>query len=117
MTLLIEMVVNPAMNRAELLQGLLASKALHRTFSPSKRLMRILRPIVEPTPGLLTVGVADLLHAARYEESRSYRAQPIFRLGRKPAKADDCDYIHDRKRENAELARRSSRRMGFFSHL
>jgi len=44
------------------LQGLLASKALHRPFSPSKRLMQILCPIVEPTPGLLTVGVADLLH-------------------------------------------------------
>src|SRR5271170_4110187 len=45
------------------------------------------------------------------EQIIEYRAQPIFRLGRKAAKADDRDYIHDRKRENAQLASRRNRRM------
>jgi len=44
------------------LQHLHASNPLHRPFSSSKRLMRILRAIVEPTTDLLAIGVADLFH-------------------------------------------------------
>jgi hypothetical protein len=47
MPLLIEMVVDLGVNRAELLQRLRTSKPLHRPLSSSKRLVRILRPIVE----------------------------------------------------------------------
>src|SRR5271155_3097268 len=39
--------------------------------SPSKRLMRILRAIVEPTTNLVAIGVADLLHR------RGVRAKPV----------------------------------------
>ena len=62
MVFLIEMVVDLSMNGAEFLQRLRASKPLHGPFSSSKRLMRILRAIVEPTTDLVAVGVADLFH-------------------------------------------------------
>src|SRR5271165_5318829 len=39
-----------------------ASKPLHGPFSSSKRPMRILRAIVEPTTDLVAVGIADLFH-------------------------------------------------------
>src|SRR5208337_703620 len=65
MALLIEMVVDLGVNRAELLQRLRTSKPLHRPFSSSKRLMRILRAIVEATTDLLAIGVADLFHRRR----------------------------------------------------
>jgi isopentenyl diphosphate isomerase/L-lactate dehydrogenase-like FMN-dependent dehydrogenase len=39
-----------------------ASEPLHRSLSSSKRLMRILRPIVEPTTYLIAIGLADLFH-------------------------------------------------------
>jgi hypothetical protein len=44
------------------LQRLQASKALHGALSSLKRLMRILRAIVESVTDLLAIGVADLLH-------------------------------------------------------
>src|SRR5271165_1276135 len=47
------------------------SKPLHGPFSSSKRLMRILRAIVEPTTDLLEIGVADLFHR------RGIRAKPV----------------------------------------
>jgi hypothetical protein len=56
MALLIELVVHLGMNRAELLQRLLTSKALHRPFASPKRLMRILCAIVEPTADLVLLG-------------------------------------------------------------
>ena len=56
MALLIELVVYLGMNRAELLQRLLTSKALHRPFASPKRLMRILCAIVEPTADLVLLG-------------------------------------------------------------
>jgi hypothetical protein len=62
MTLLIEMVVNLGVNRAELLQRLGTSKPLHRSFSSSKRLVRILRPIVEAATDLVPIGGTDLFH-------------------------------------------------------
>ena len=65
MVLPIEMVVDLGVNCAELLQRLHALKSLHRPFASSKRLMRILRAIVEPTADLLTIGVADLIHRRR----------------------------------------------------
>jgi len=62
MPLLIEMVVDLGVNRAELLQRLRTSKPLHRPLSSSKRLVRILRPIVEAAPDLVPIGVAQLFH-------------------------------------------------------
>ena len=62
MALLIEMVVDLGVNRAELLQRLHTSKPLHRPLSSSKRLMRILRPIVEAATDLVSIGSADLFH-------------------------------------------------------
>src|SRR5208337_5112189 len=62
MALLIEMVVDLGVNRAELLQRLRTSKPLHRSFSSSKRLVRILRPIVEAAADLVPIGVAQLFH-------------------------------------------------------
>jgi hypothetical protein len=62
MPLLIEMIVDLGVNRAELLQRLHTSKPLHRPLSSSKRLMRILRPIVEAATDLVPIGVAQLFH-------------------------------------------------------
>src|SRR5208337_4775369 len=62
MALLIEMVVDLGVNRTEFLQRLHVSKALHGALSSSKRLMRILRAIVDPATDLLAIGVADLFH-------------------------------------------------------
>ena len=44
---------------------------LHGPFSSSKRLMRILGAIVEPTTGLPAIGVADLFHR------RGITAKPV----------------------------------------
>jgi hypothetical protein len=44
------------------LQRLRASEPLHGVLWSSKRLMRILRAIVEPTTNLVAVGIADLFH-------------------------------------------------------
>jgi hypothetical protein len=46
------------------LQRLHTSKPLHRAFAPPKRLMRILRSIVEPTADLVPIGGANFFHAA-----------------------------------------------------
>jgi transposase len=42
--------------------GVVIDGAVHGPFSSSKRLMRILRAIVEPTTDLLAIAVADLFH-------------------------------------------------------
>jgi hypothetical protein len=60
MALLIEMVVDLSMNRAEFLQRLRASKPLHSALSSSKRLMRVLRPVIEAATDLVAVGIAYL---------------------------------------------------------
>ena len=63
---MVELVVHLGMNRAEPLQRLHASKALHGPFASSKRLMRILYAIVEPTPKLVPLGSnTDLVHRRR----------------------------------------------------
>src|SRR5208282_2859013 len=71
MPLLIEMVVDLGVNRAELLQRLRTSKPLHRPLSSSKRLVRILRPIVETATDLVPIGGADLFHR------RGIRTKPV----------------------------------------
>ena len=71
MPLLIEMIVDLGVNRAELLQRLQAPKALHRSLSSPKWLMRVLGPIVEAATDLVPIGVADLLHR------RGIRPTPI----------------------------------------
>jgi hypothetical protein len=66
------MVVDAGMNLAELLQCLRASKPLHGSHSSSKRLMRILRAIVQPIADLLVIGVADLI-----THRRGISAEPV----------------------------------------
>ena len=62
MPLLIEMVMDLGVYRAELLQRLLTSKPLHRPLLSSKRLARILRLIVETATNLVPICGADLIH-------------------------------------------------------
>jgi hypothetical protein len=62
MPLLIKMIVDLSVNRTEFLKRLQASKALHRSLSSSKRLMRVLRPIVEAATDLVPIGGTDLIH-------------------------------------------------------
>ena len=71
MALLVKVVVDLGVNRAEFLQGLHAAKPLHSPLSSSKWLMRILRPIVEPSTNLLSIADADLFHC------RGIGAEPI----------------------------------------
>src|SRR5271166_562470 len=65
MALLIEKVADLGVNRTEFLLRLHASKALHGALSSSKRLMRILRAIVESATDFLAIGIADLFHRRR----------------------------------------------------
>jgi hypothetical protein len=62
MPLLIKMIVDLSVNRTEFLKRLQASKALHRSLSSSKRLMRVLRPIVEAATDLVPIGGTDCIH-------------------------------------------------------
>jgi hypothetical protein len=65
------MVVDLGVNRTKFLQRHQTSKTLHGALSSSKRLMRILSPIVEPAIDLLPTGVADLSHR------RGVSAKPV----------------------------------------
>jgi hypothetical protein len=58
------------------LQRLRASKPLDNALSSSKRLMRILRPVVEAATDLVAVGIADLFVAAQYEQNPSVTIFP-----------------------------------------
>ena len=49
-------------NRGEFLQRPPTSKSLHRSFSSTERLVRILRPIVETATGLMVGAAADRRH-------------------------------------------------------
>ena len=69
--LVIEMVVNRDMDCGEFLQGLSVSKSRHRPFPPSKREIRVLGPVVQPAPALLTSWISEHLHG------RSIRRQRI----------------------------------------
>ena len=62
MSLQVEMVMDGSMNGDELLQTSHTTKAQHRPFSSSKRLVRILASVVLPAPGFLLVRIADDLH-------------------------------------------------------
>jgi hypothetical protein len=55
------------------------SKELHGSFSSSKWLLRILRPIVEPTTNLVTVGVVDLFHRCGMQ----FAISPVVRAAAK----------------------------------
>ena len=59
---LVEMVVDGGMDRTEFLKGVHPSKPRHSPLSSSERLVRILRPVVQPAAGFLKIGIADLLH-------------------------------------------------------
>ena len=71
MALLIEMILDLGVNRAESLQRLHTSKPLHRALSSSKRLMRILRPVVEAATDLVPIGGANFFHR------RGIRTKPV----------------------------------------
>ena len=80
MPLLIEMVMDLRVYRAELLQRLHTSKPLHRPLSSSERLMRILRPIVEAATDPVSI-CADLIHRRRIRAKSSvtiFRGGPYF---------------------------------------
>jgi hypothetical protein len=66
MPLLIKVIVDLSVDRAELLQRLRASKPQHRSFSSSKWLVRVLRPIVAAATDLVPIGGdSDLVHRRR----------------------------------------------------
>ncbi len=50
------------MGGGEFLQGLYIPELLHRSFSSSERLVRILSAIVEPPTTLLIGSIADFFH-------------------------------------------------------
>ena len=70
MALHIEVVSDLIVNRTDFLQRLHTSKPLHRSFASSKRLMRILRPIVEATTYLVPIRNSDLVHCRRISPKR-----------------------------------------------
>jgi len=61
---LVEMVVNRGVDGDELLQTSRSSEAEHGSLSSSKRQVRILGSIVQPTTCLLAICVADDLHGS-----------------------------------------------------
>jgi hypothetical protein len=63
----IEVVSNLVVNSAELLQHPHTSRPLHRSFSSSKRLMRILRPAVETATDLVPIRDSNFIHRRRIE--------------------------------------------------
>ncbi len=67
MTFLVEMVVDRGMDCAEFLKGVHRSKPRLGPLSSSERLVRILRPVVQPAAGFLDIGIADLLHRGAVE--------------------------------------------------
>jgi hypothetical protein len=60
----VEMVMNGSMNGRGFLQTSHTPKAQQRTFSSSKRLMRVLTPIVQPTAGFLLLCIAYFSHCS-----------------------------------------------------
>ena len=61
LTLLIKVVVDLGVIRTEVLQSLRPPKSLHGSLAPAKRLMRILRAIIEPTT-IMSTRDADIFH-------------------------------------------------------
>ena len=62
MTVVVEVIVDRGVNGGKLLQGLYVPELRHRAFSSSKRLVRVLGPIIEPTAAFLTRSNTDHLH-------------------------------------------------------
>jgi len=60
--LLVEMIADRRMDRGEFLRTSHSAEARHGTFSSSKRLVRILRPMVQAATGFLLFRVANVLH-------------------------------------------------------
>ena len=65
MALVVEVVVDRGMGSGKLLQGLDVPKPRHRPFSPSKRLVRVLGPVVKPTLAFLPPRISERLHSSR----------------------------------------------------
>jgi hypothetical protein len=59
--LLVEMDADGGMNGDEFLQTSHPAEPLHGSLSPSKRLVRILSPVVQPTAGFLSVSIVTLI--------------------------------------------------------
>ena len=70
MAVVVEMVVDRGVDGGELLQGLDVSEPRHRPFPPSKRLMPVFCPFVEPTTAGLGGRVADLYIFGWHPEAR-----------------------------------------------
>ena len=62
MALVVEVVVDRGVDGGEFLQGLDVSEPRHRPFPTSKRMMRVFRPVVEPTTAGLGGRVTDHIH-------------------------------------------------------
>ena len=62
MAFVVEVVIDRGMNGGEFLQGLDVSEPRHRPFPPSKRLVRVLGPVVEPTTAGLGGRITDHIH-------------------------------------------------------
>ena len=62
MALVAEVVVDRGVDGSEFLQGLEVSEPRHRPFPPSKRLVRVFRPVVEPTTAGPGGCITDRIH-------------------------------------------------------
>ena len=60
MPFLVEVVVNGAVNRGEFLQTSHPSEPEHRPFSSPERQVRVLSPVVEPSPYFATITSAEV---------------------------------------------------------
>lgn len=67
------------MDPGEFLQGFHSAEPVHGPLSSSEGKVRILGPVVQPAPGLLTIGGADLF------EGGALGAQPVGDDGACPA--------------------------------
>ena len=56
------LIADRGMDGGEFLQGLDVSEPRHRPFPPSKRLVRVLGPVVEPTTAGLGGRITDHIH-------------------------------------------------------
>jgi hypothetical protein len=84
MAVVVEVIVDRSMGGGEFLQGLYVSELRHRAFSPSERLVGILRSIVEPSPVYLTIHDPNDFHRG------TVRAKAVGHKRRWPAITLHC---------------------------
>ena len=64
------------MDSGEFLQGLDVPEPRHRPFPPSKRLMRVLRSVVQPAPAFLPSRISERPHRSRIRSKPVGNARP-----------------------------------------